>query len=174
MTNLHAELEQVMNNDLFDLGQFPALRHLKIQRRSSYQDHLDLLHFLTRLLSISSTGIEVLEIEITWDRVRRGDGKDLFSSDAGWSTLDQLLTSQMFTSLRKIVLHLDLWMILPTDCPQSLQPILESERNLTLPYVNDLFPLFKASTDPRRTLGSHLAVVRDKDSDNWTRIGRRW
>ena len=154
-----------MNNVPFNLGWFPALRHLKIQRRSSYKDHLAALHFLTRLLSISSTGIEVLEIETTWNSVWRGHGKNLFSSDAGWSTLDQLSTSEMFASLRKIVLHLDLWMNVPRDS-LHLQPILESERNLTLPYVNDLFPLFKALTDPQRTLELHLAVVRDKDDDN--------
>jgi hypothetical protein len=47
---------------------------------------------LSRLLSISSStsGIETLEIIITWADVKTGGERDLFSSDAGWSTLDEV------------------------------------------------------------------------------------
>ena len=77
----------------FDLSQLPALRHFKIQLRSSYDENQDLLGFLTRLFSISSSssGIETLEIAIAWDNARDGEGENLLSSDAGWSTLDKLL-----------------------------------------------------------------------------------
>ena len=61
-------------------------------------------------ISTSTSGIETLEINITWDGVDVGRGKGLFSFDAGWSTLDQLLTSEKFVSLSKIVLGLDIEM----------------------------------------------------------------
>jgi hypothetical protein len=150
----------------FDLGRFPALRHLKIQRQSLYGDKLTPVRFLTPLLSISSSsnGIEVLEIGIVWHTIQDEHGKDLFASDAGWSTFDQLIASQTFGSLKKVVLRLDLWMErfigLQRDFdndPQQ-QHILELERNLILPYVNDLFPLFRA--DPQRILESRFKVAR--------------
>ena len=139
----------------FDLGRFPALRHFKIEQRCSYPYNQALLRFLTCLLSISSSpsGIEVLETRITWYYVEDGHGTDLFSSDAGWSSLDELFTSQGFVSLRKVVLCLELRMarrILPPH-------ILELERNLTLPHVNDLFPSFRAS-NTQRTVEIHLKV----------------
>ena len=61
---------------------------------------------INRLLSTltSSSGIETLEIDITWNYVRAGCGKDLFSSDA-----------------RKVVLSLGLEMV---------KVNLEAERNL--------------------------------------------
>ena len=46
------------------------------------------------------SGIEVLETRITWFNVKDRHGKDLFSSDAGWSTLGELFTSQRFVSAR--------------------------------------------------------------------------
>ena len=52
---------------------------------------------------------------------------------AGWSTLDQLLTSE------KIVSGLDI------EMEMDSQEISESERNLTLPYANALFPMFRAT-----------------------------
>lgn len=56
------------------------------------------------LVPSSSSGLEILEIGIN---VSKGHGKDLFSSDVRWSTLDhQLLTSQTFVSLRKVALML--------------------------------------------------------------------
>jgi hypothetical protein len=149
-----------LNNVPFDLGRLPALRYLKIQRRSPYKDNLALLRFLARFfsLSFSSNGIEVLEIGITWHSIEVEHGKDLFASDAGWSTLDQLLTSQTYVSLRKIILRLDIEFLRPLQMERNdLQHILELERNQTLLCVNDLFPLFRADT--QRTLESHLKIT---------------
>ena len=138
----------------FDLGQFPALRHFKIEQRGRCSNFI---RVLTCLLSIPSSpsGIEVLETRIAWDDVKVGHGKDLFSPDPGWSTLDGLFTSQTFVSLRQVVLFLDLHMA-------AGQPphILELKRNLILPHVNDLFPLFRASST-QRTLEIHLKVDND-------------
>ena len=150
-----------MSNVPFDLGRLPALRHLKVQQLS-YGDNLALLHSVTQLLSLSSSlsssfnGIEVLEIGFTWRRIEVEHGKDLFFSDAGWPTLDQLLTSQMFVSLRRIILRLDIEFSKRRSQRKrndSRQHILELERNLAF-YVNDLFPLFRADT--QRTLESQI------------------
>jgi hypothetical protein len=81
---------------------------------------------------------------MTWFDVEDGHGKDLVSSDAGWSTLDKVITSQRFDSLRRVVLCLELHM-----AGSVHRHMLELERNLTLPHVNDLFPL-----EPR-TLNVH-------------------
>ena len=144
----------------FDLGRFPALRHFKIEQTCSYRYNRALLRFLDCLLSIPSSpsGIEVLETRITWFDVK--DGKDLFSSDAGWSMLDELFTSQRFVSLRNVVLRLELQMV-------EFHPrhMMELERNLTLSHVNDLFPLFRAS-NTQRTLEIHLKVVIFDDLNN--------
>ena len=164
----NAEPEYVLDNVPFDLSRFPALRHLKVQRQSLYRDKLSPVRFLTPWLSISSSssGIEVLEIGIMWHTIKDEHGKDLFASDAGWSTLDQLLASQTFGSLKKVVLRLDLWMEMflgsqrDFDNDPQQQHILELERNLILPYVNNLFPLFRALTDPQRILESHFEVAR--------------
>ena len=68
----------------------------------------------------------------------------MFLSDAGWSTLDELFTSQRFVSRRKVVLYLEL-------------DILELEINLLLPHVDNLFPSFRAS-NTQRTLEIHFKV----------------
>jgi hypothetical protein len=81
-----------------------------------------------------------------------------FSSLAGWSELDELLSSKQFGSLKKFVLRLDLMMkresIRFTYNDQE-RAALECERNSTLSYVNALFPRFKASTD---TLEIHFTI----------------
>ena len=138
----------------FELGRFPALRHFKIEQRCLYPNFL---RFLTCFLSIPSSpsAIEVLETRIVWYDVEVGHEKDLFSSDSRyWMNLDRLFTSQRFVSLRKVVLCLELHM---AGGFQSAH-ILELERNLTLPHVNDLFPLFRAS-NTQRTLKIHLKVL---------------
>lgn len=56
----------------------------------------------------SSSGIKILDIGLT--NVSEGHRKDLSSSDVGWSTLDQFLTSETFVSLRKIVQRMRLEM----------------------------------------------------------------
>jgi hypothetical protein len=158
------EPEHVLNIQVvpFDLARFPVLRHLKVQRGNSLGDNLALLRFLTGLLSMSSSsnGIEVLEIEITWHSIKDEHGKDLFLSDAEWSTLDQLLTSQTFVALRKVVLRLGIelsgWSSQWYCNDPHHQHIMELERNLTVPYINELFPLFRALT---RTVESHLEFI---------------
>ena len=116
------------------------------------------LRSITRWLSLSSSsiGIEVLEIGITWHRTEVEPGRNLFLSDALWSTLDQLLTSQMFVSLRKIILSLEFSRRRSRRRRnESLQQhIMELERNQTLLCVNELFPLFRADT--QHTLEPHL------------------
>ena len=59
--------------------------------RLSLEDVTTLLDFLNQLLSTSSSGIETLEIDITYD-VDNGFGK----------RLDNLFTSEKFVSLRKV------------------------------------------------------------------------
>ena len=139
----------MLANVPFDLGRFPALRHFKFEQRCPYSYNRTFLRSLTCLLSTPSSpsGIEVLETRITWYDIKDGHGKDLFSSDAGWSTLDKLFTSQRFVSLRKVVLCLELRM--------GEASTLKSERNQILPHVNDLFPSFRAS-NTQRTLEIHL------------------
>src|ERR1700678_1066889 len=143
----------MLNAVSFDLCRFPALRHFTFELEISFRSHLTALSFLSRLLSISSSasGIETLEITITWDNVNVGRGKGLFLS--GWSRLDEVLSSENFTSLRKVVMGFGLEIRGITD-PSSL----EFERNLTLPYANALFPMFRALTNPRRTLEIHVKV----------------
>ena len=148
-------LEEVLEEGLpLDLNRLPALRHFKIQEQTSFKNNVSLLSFLDQLLSTStpSSGIETLEINITWTQVDVGCGKDLFSSELGWSALDKLFTSRKFVSLRKVVLNLGLKM--------EEKENLESERNLTLPYLNPLFPKFRALADTHRTLEIHLEVSR--------------
>ena len=70
-----------------------------------------MLCFLKQLLSkSSSTSIESLEIKFTWDNVRHERENDLFSSEAGWPELDEILTGENFICLKKITLSLDLCM----------------------------------------------------------------
>jgi hypothetical protein len=153
----------VLEEDIpLDLGRLPALRHFKFRERGSSADNVILLDFLDQLLatSTSSSGIETLEVDIACDYYNASDyasdyvdvgcGKDLFLSYAGWSRLDNLFTSEKFVSLRKVVLSLDL------KIKEKENLDLESERNLTLPYVNALFPMFRAT---QRTLEIDLKVV---------------
>jgi len=121
--------------------------------RISPEENVTLLDFLNQLLSTSasSSGIETLEVDIAYNYVYVGCGKDLFLSDAGWSRLDNLVTSEKFVSLRKVVLSLALDIVME---PGTWT--VESERNLTLPYVNALFPMFRAT---QRTLEIDLKVV---------------
>ena len=152
-----ADLRDLLEEGIpLDLGQLPALRHFKFRERRVPKHNVTLLNVLNQLLSTStsSSGIETLEIDITYDDVDVGCGKELFLSDAGWSRLDKLFTSEKFVSLRKVILSLDLGMEKEED--------LESERNLTLPYANALFPMFRSLAythrvlDTQRTLETHL------------------
>ena len=155
MLDRDEDLEDLLEDGIpLDLNRLPALRHFKIQEQSSSEHNLSLLTFLNQLLSTPtpSSGIETLGIDITWVGVDVGCGKNLFLSDLGWSTLDELLTSKKFVSLRKVVLSLGLEM--------EEKEKLESERNLTLPYVNALFPKLRALADTHRTLEIHLEVSR--------------
>jgi hypothetical protein len=85
---------RMSNHFPFDLSRFPALRHYKIQQQSALWSHATYLHWLCNFLSVFSapSSTETLEIEITWDSVRRGHGKDLFFSDAGWRNLNRVFT----------------------------------------------------------------------------------
>ena len=152
------DLQELLEEGIpVDLGRLPALRHFKLQVQSLPEYKLTLLDFLNQLLSTStsSSGIEILEIDITYTYVHAGCGKNLFLRETGWSRLDNLFTSEKFVSLRKVVLSLDIEI--------EEKEHLESERILTLPYVNALFPMFRAladtqQTDAQRTLEIHLDV----------------
>ena len=63
-----------------DLGRLPALRHFTFQGQTEPDNNVTLLNFLIQLLSTStsSSGIETLEMDITYDFVDEGRGKDLF------------------------------------------------------------------------------------------------
>ena len=142
----------------FDLGRLPSLRHFKIQVRDDFRN-VAVLRFLKKLLSMSSsTSIESLEIKITWVKVRLGRENDLFSSEAGWPELDEILTCENFVCLKKITLSLVLrmeWM--KEDDDNHYQTNL-GERNFTLSCVNALLPMFRASSS-QRTLETCLVVV---------------
>ena len=153
MLDREAYLEGLLEAGIpLDLGRLPALRHFKFLEQGSLEKNVTLLKFLNQLLSpsTSSSGIETLEIDITYIYLDAGCGEDLFSSDAGWSTLDNLFTSEKFASLRKVVLSLVLEMEEVDD--------LELERRDTRPYVSVLFPMFRALADTQRTLEIHFAV----------------
>jgi hypothetical protein len=145
----------------FDLGRLPALRHFKLQQRFSTSVANRVI--LSQLLSIfsSTSGIETLELDITWTYADPGFGEILSSSVAGWSELDELLSSKRFGSLKKFVLRLDLEMMKTRGSWVSLtyndqeRATLECERNSTLPYVNALFPRLRASTN---SLEIHLTI----------------
>lgn len=147
----------------FDLSRFPALRHFKFQKQTAFwaYDSNTVVSCLSQLFSVSfsSSGIETLELELTWYSVGYELGSDLFSPDAGWSELDRLLTSEKFIPLKKFVLGLRLEMESERDTCNNEKRSIESERNLTLPYVNALFPLFRAFPNTQRTLDIHLEIV---------------
>ena len=151
-------LEDLLDEGIpLDLGRLPALRHFKFREQIQAEENVTSLDFWNQLLSTStsSSGIETLEIDITYDDFDIVSGEVLFSSDAGWSRLDKLFTSEKFVSLRKVVLSLNIEI--------EEKEHLESERILTLPYVNALFPMFRAladtqQADTQRTLEIHLEV----------------
>ena len=112
------------------------------------------------LLSILSSicGIETLEIKITWSD--DGHGKDLFSSDAGWFMLDEVLTGEKFVSLKHVILDFSFKMMVGgmassyysgRTCPHSVAMergiIMRSKRQyhstwwFALPYSFILLPV---------------------------------
>ena len=149
----------------FDLGLFPALRHFKIQLWISSQDNVTMLSFLKKLFTISSlmSGLETLEITITWDDVRCGNAKDLFLYDLGWSALDEVLTCEKFVSLNKVVLDfgLETRRGVQRDDDDDDDDTFEFERDVILPYVDDILPLFRGFTNTWRTLETNVQVTYD-------------
>ena len=147
-----------------DLGRLPALRYLKFRAQNrpiGYREDVNmlLLDFLNRLLSTStsSSGIETLEIGITYKYAHDVYGKNFFLPD-GWSRLDHLFASEKFVSLRKVVLSLVL------EMGEIDGRSREVERDSTLPYVSALFPMLRAladtqHVDTQRTLEIHLSVA---------------
>jgi hypothetical protein len=131
----------------FDLGRLPSLRHFKIQVEHDFRD-MAMPRFLNRLLSMSSsTSIESLEIKLN---VRHGRTNDLFSPEAGWPELDEMLTCANFVCLKKITLSLILYM----------ESMMEDGDQKKLGQINlpALLPMFRASSS-QRTLETCLQVV---------------
>jgi len=139
------DAEEPLADTPIDLGRFPALRRFKID---SFWGGLAQLDFLCRLFDFPSSpsGIETLEIEVWFDVDDDRRGEELFSEDE-WSELDEILTSEKFISLSKIVLCLVALEVNPRDRSHVLEFAID--RNLTLPYANALFPEFRASTNTR-------------------------
>ena len=138
----------------FDLGRLPALRLLKIQLPIWPVHNFPMLSFLNSVLSISSSpsGIETLDLEIIWRGLHTEDDiADLFASggEGAWDTLDEVLTSETFASLRKVVLDLSLEVY---DCHHN-----SGYDDLALSYVNDLFPMLRRGD---RTLETHVKIQR--------------
>ena len=136
-----------------DLGRFPSLRHFKIQVRGDFRN-VSVLRFLKKLLSkSSSTSLESLEIKIAWHNVGHGHENDLFSSEAGWPELDEILTCENFVCLKKITLSLDVRMRrrVKKHGDNGYKTELGLERNLT-----PLLPMFSSSS--QRTLETCLVV----------------
>ena len=140
-----------------NLGQFPSLRHFKTQVRGDFRT-VAVLRFLKTLLSKpSSSSIESLEIKFNF---RHGGENDLFSSEAGWPELDEILTCENFVCLKKITLSLDVCMKgMVKDGDNYYKKQLELEKNLTT-----LLPMFRASNS-RRTLETCLVVYEGDDDD---------
>ena len=140
-----------------DLGRFPSLRHFKTQLRGDFRT-VAVLRFLKTLLSKpSSSSIESLEIKFNF---RHGGENDLFSSEAGWPELDEILTCENFVCLKKITLSLDVCMKgMVKDGDNYYKKQLELEKNLTT-----LLPMFRASNS-RRTLDTCLVVYEGDDDD---------
>ena len=139
----------------FNLGQLPSLRHFKIQVRDNLSNVAP-SRFLNPLLSMSSsTSIESLEIKI-WVNVRLGRENGLFSSEARWPQLDQILTHENFVHLKKITLSyvVTLAGMEDDDGEDGYQKKLAIERNLTL-SCSALLPMFRS----QRTLETRLVVV---------------
>ena len=141
-------LAELVPSFRYDLGRLPALRHVKIQLSIDFAENIRMLSLLTQLLSISSStsSIETLEIESAWYDIDIDDLDDLFSSGAGWSTLDQILSSDKFVSLTKVVLRLEMLI-----ADRSLE-----FRNLFLSFINVLFPMFKTL---QRTLETSVEIL---------------
>ena len=139
------ELPNVPSAVPFDLGLFPALRHVKIQQRCWSGDNSTMLFFLNRLLSISSStsGIETLEIKINWVDVEHGHARNLFPSSAGWSRLDETLACDNFVSLKKVVLNLVLGMEVALFGRNRYPQGLRAEADLIVSCLNTLFPNLK-------------------------------
>ena len=140
-----------VESDPVDFGLLPALRQLRVQ--ISFLDNTTTLSYLIRILS-TTNGIETLEIKITWFDVVHGRGKDLFLPETGWSTLDKTLTLKNFDSLKEVsfFLVLEMEMERDSDCRCSL----EYGGHETLPYLNALSPIFRAT---QRILEIHLQVI---------------
>ena len=73
------DLEGLLEEGIpLDLGRLPALRHFKFRQQSLPGNNATQLDFLNQLFSTStsSSGIETLEIDITYTAVHVGCGKD--------------------------------------------------------------------------------------------------
>ena len=140
----------------FDLGRFPALRHVKIHLPTMLVENEMRCQALDHLLSISSStsAIETLEIKLNWNDEEDEygpHGKYLFLPDT-WSTLDETLTCEKFVSLRKVVLDLYVETASIDD---------KEHQNLSLPYiqVGTLFPMFRALLDTQCTLEINMKFI---------------
>jgi hypothetical protein len=101
-------------------------------------------------ISSSTGGIETLEIKITWND--DGCRKDLVSSEAGWSKLDEVLTGERFVSLRTVILDFSLKMM--AGCDDYHHRNLEYKKL----YANVLLPMFKILTSRQCTLETYGEV----------------
>ncbi|KAF8805404.1 hypothetical protein BYT27DRAFT_7193171 [Phlegmacium glaucopus] len=107
-------------------------------------DNVTTLYFLNRLRSF------VLDKwhrdPVTWDDVKNGSVMDLFSSDAGWSTFDEVLACEKFISPEEGCFGL---VFRDGDEKESVIKIMSTFWDLndifTLPCINVLFPAFRES-----------------------------
>ena len=133
-----------------DLGRFPALQHFKIHLPITFENNEVMLRLLNKILSISSStsAIETLEIKISWMNLQdMRDGEKLFSSDAGWSKLDEALSSGKFVSLTRVVWNLNCYMKETEWIDYDPKLELEFGRSLArfVPgCIDALFPMFRA------------------------------
>lgn len=133
----------------YDLDQLPALRNFKIQLLPWLHETIATLSLLRRLLSSSTTsGIETLDIEIILNDDSRV--KNLFSSDADWSALDEVLTGEKFVSLRKVILGFTLEREFDGNKLEC--------KSLILSYVDILFPMLRTLTSRQCMLETYVEV----------------
>lgn len=139
----------------YDLGRFPTLNYFSIKLPTYFADNRIVLRFLNQLLSISSSTSDIgtLEIIISWYLGKHGHGKDMLSPDAGWSTLDETLTSDTFPSLNRVVFVLNMSL--------AYDRKLELEKDSIFACLDALFPMLRAwsKNNTQRILDINLQFI---------------
>ena len=95
----------------FDLSQFPALRHVNYEFWLAITRPCFIFWNNHSTFQCQLASSRPLRSKIIWEHDHRPTTlavceEDLFSPDVGWSALDEILTSNKFVPLSKIILDL--------------------------------------------------------------------